>query len=242
MSVESEILRIQHNIANAYAAVAEKGGQVPLQPTSANLAAAVASIPGEVTEFTAGDGISIEENTISVTTPVRDILTEAEFNDLPETQKNDGFYIIDDGLSSSCEVYSTEETVIGTWIDGKPLYRRVIQITSPATTDSYQYYSISSPPPIENVVKIDGVIHASSGYDSPINCYRGDFWCSTQVGNAQIVVQVFGRWLISRPMDIVVEYTKTTDQASSSNSLTASLSHKTAESLGSSVLKEGDST
>lgn len=45
MSVESEILRIQHNIANTYAAVAEKGGEVPLQPTSANLAAAVASIP-----------------------------------------------------------------------------------------------------------------------------------------------------------------------------------------------------
>lgn len=45
MSVESEILRIQHNIANTYAAVSEKGGEVPLHPTSANLAAAVASIP-----------------------------------------------------------------------------------------------------------------------------------------------------------------------------------------------------
>lgn len=45
MSIESEILRIQHNIANTYAAVSEKGGEVPLQPTSANLAAAVASIP-----------------------------------------------------------------------------------------------------------------------------------------------------------------------------------------------------
>lgn len=45
MSVESEILRIQRNVANAYAAVAEKGGKVPLQPNSANLAAAVGSIP-----------------------------------------------------------------------------------------------------------------------------------------------------------------------------------------------------
>lgn len=45
MSVESEILRIQRNIANAYAVAADKGGEVPLQPTSANLAAAVASIP-----------------------------------------------------------------------------------------------------------------------------------------------------------------------------------------------------
>lgn len=45
MSVESEILRIQHNISRAYATVAEKGGQVPLQPTSASLSTAVASIP-----------------------------------------------------------------------------------------------------------------------------------------------------------------------------------------------------
>lgn len=45
MSVESEILRIQHNIANAYATVSQKGGEVPLQPTSANLAAAVSTIP-----------------------------------------------------------------------------------------------------------------------------------------------------------------------------------------------------
>lgn len=51
MSVEGEILRIQHNIAEAYAAVASMGGTVPTQPTSANLASAVASIP------TGGSGI-----------------------------------------------------------------------------------------------------------------------------------------------------------------------------------------
>lgn len=45
MSIESEILRIQHNVADTYAAVAGKGGEVPLQPNSAKLAAAVESIP-----------------------------------------------------------------------------------------------------------------------------------------------------------------------------------------------------
>lgn len=54
MSVESEILRIQHNIANAYAAVSEKGGEVPLQPTSANLAAAVESIQAGGVSLPAG--------------------------------------------------------------------------------------------------------------------------------------------------------------------------------------------
>lgn len=45
MSVESEILRIQRNVAEAYAAVSSKGGTVPTQPTSANLPAAISSIP-----------------------------------------------------------------------------------------------------------------------------------------------------------------------------------------------------
>lgn len=45
MSIESEILRIQKNIADTYGAVADMGGEVPLDPTSANLPAAVRSIP-----------------------------------------------------------------------------------------------------------------------------------------------------------------------------------------------------
>lgn len=47
MSIESEILRIQKNIADAYGAVADMGGAVPLDPSSENLAKAVRSIPAE---------------------------------------------------------------------------------------------------------------------------------------------------------------------------------------------------
>lgn len=72
MSVESEILRIQHNIANAYAAVSDKGGEVPLLPDSDNLAAAIRGIP-----------------------------------------------------CSSQDIYSLEEQVVGRWIDGRPIYRRI---------------------------------------------------------------------------------------------------------------------
>lgn len=71
---------------------------------------------------------------MEVKTPVHDILTQAEYDALTEVQKSKGLYVIDDGNSgsggggssgSSGEVYSTEEVRIGTWIDGKPLYRKV---------------------------------------------------------------------------------------------------------------------
>lgn len=141
--------------------------------------------------------------------------------------------MIEAGGGSAQDIYSTEETRIGTWIDGKPLYRRVVQITSPNATDTYKYYNVPSPSPIETITKIDGVIHASSGFDSPVNCYRGDFWCSTQASTNQIVVRVYGSWLISRPMDIVIEYTKTTDQptVSTAEILTAYLDGFSADDM-----------
>lgn len=46
MSVQSEITRINNNVANAYSAVGSKGGTLPAVQNSANLAAAINSISG----------------------------------------------------------------------------------------------------------------------------------------------------------------------------------------------------
>lgn len=39
------------------------------------------------------------------------------------------------------EIYSTEEQVIGTWVDGKPLYRKVINLTAPICEKDGTYVS-----------------------------------------------------------------------------------------------------
>lgn len=64
--------------------------------------------------------------------PVRAI-TKEEYNALSEEEKNiETAWMVTDANSGSSggsgagEVYSTEETRIGTWIDGKPLYRRTV--------------------------------------------------------------------------------------------------------------------
>lgn len=54
MSVQSEITRITGNIANAYTAVSDKGGTLPAVCNSANLTAAIESIPS------GGHGIPID--------------------------------------------------------------------------------------------------------------------------------------------------------------------------------------
>lgn len=53
------------------------------------------SVPdSDSSEYTAGDGITIESNKISVTTPVKSVLTQTEFEALSEEEKNNGLYFI----------------------------------------------------------------------------------------------------------------------------------------------------
>ena len=72
---------------------------------------------------------------MGVKTPVQGIFTQEEYDALSEEKKSKGLYVIDDGNGGvsgglSREVYSMEETRIGTWIDGKPLYRKCIRTDS----------------------------------------------------------------------------------------------------------------
>ena len=72
---------------------------------------------------------------MEVKTPVQGIFTQEEYDALSEEKKSKGLYVIDDGNGGvsgglSREVYSMEETRIGTWIDGKPLYRKCIRTDS----------------------------------------------------------------------------------------------------------------
>lgn len=77
----------------------------------------------------------LEENVreLSDRTAVRTILTEEEFNALPEDERNSGLYFLAKENASGGNVpsggwyeniYSTKEQRIGTWIDKRPLYRR----------------------------------------------------------------------------------------------------------------------
>ena len=40
------------------------------------------------------------------------------------------------GGGASSEVYSTDEIEIGTWIDGKPIYQKVVRVTLSSTAKS----------------------------------------------------------------------------------------------------------
>lgn len=123
---------------------------------------------------------------------------------------------------TSEEVYSTEETRIGTWIDGKPLYRRA--------KEGVINVSVGAMEPIifdEDVfpIRIDAVAVGVNGYvcslsssprvvtddtDLAETCYVFYYKPTKRV----ILINKTGEFL-NQPYRIVIEYTKTTDEAAS---------------------------
>lgn len=112
------------------------------------------------------------------------------------------------------EVYSTEETVIGTWIDGKPLYRRVHQVTTPSeAANPYGFTDIPIPNTWENI-RPYGFLSDKYNYYMSIP----SVWNATTQGiglaaapGAYLYMTVFHGNFFNRPATIILEYTKTTD-------------------------------
>lgn len=110
------------------------------------------------------------------------------------------------------ENYSTDEQIIGTWIDGKPLYQRTITGTSPSASGDM-------PLGLTNVDKIfidSGYLEAGS-YNyimSMPGYYSGasDF-CSVDImpDKTGVYFQMANARWANRPFVITFKYTKTTD-------------------------------
>lgn len=61
------------------------------------------------------------------------------------------------------ESFSTNEQVIGTWIDGKPLYKKTFQTLVPSITDQYTEIDVTSLN-IDELVDMNGLIETSELY------------------------------------------------------------------------------
>ncbi|RKJ40216.1 tail fiber protein [Acutalibacter sp. 1XD8-33] len=109
--------------------------------------------------------------------------------------------------SSRIGEYSTEEVPIGTWIDGKTVYRMVIQGTSGSVTGSWR--DVKEIPNVENVVSLSFVIWNS---EDNRNC-GNDRECVVGYSSS---TQMLGIYAITQnrtnqPFTALFEYTKTTD-------------------------------
>jgi hypothetical protein len=115
------------------------------------------------------------------------------------------------------ESYSADEARVGTWIDGKPLYQRTLEITVAVTTT---YGDVIIPHGIPNIlqaVEMKGVVTSwtSLGLIAP-SClpmeYNGSkIFCNAWFGNMNIHSYNQGNVAGSYAAKVTLKYTKNTD-------------------------------
>ena len=108
--------------------------------------------------------------------------------------------------------YSTTETRIGTWIDGKPIYRQVISFGAlPNATQKRINHNISN---IDNIVKIDGFTSDGNAFTSIPLVYQGSdsaYNVEMVVTRTEIICGASEDRSRYTSTYVIIEYTKTTD-------------------------------
>lgn len=104
--------------------------------------------------------------------------------------------------------YSTTEKIIGTWIDGKPLYQKTFTGTSSSTADANTDITIADN--VERVIYVWGMQDYGTNNSNPF----GNYFTTNDYQSAWIVTGNILRLrttVTSKPYIVTIQYTKTTD-------------------------------
>lgn len=130
-----------------------------------------------------------------------------------DKEKYDGKEVIitdDYSCENILDIYSTDEIVVGRWIDGKPIYRKVVSTNTSTTANQWVFITEIISNNINNFIKVEGICNINTSsvplpygeVNSQINIVATDGKVRCNVTNATY---------LNKPCIIIVEYTKTTD-------------------------------
>lgn len=108
--------------------------------------------------------------------------------------------------------YSTTEMKIGTWTDGKPIYRRVITFTTPATETDYNIDTSSYN--VNYMLRMYGGIYISGGSTTQIPhviWFGSSYYYTSFRGDTNRIIYRGSSNYGSKQATLILEYTKTTD-------------------------------
>ena len=135
---------------------------------------------------------------------------ENSTGNLEITYITEGLQPIVDLIAASRCVYSSNEQIVGTWIDGSTVYEKTISFTAPS--NSYDYFDIATG--VDSIIDYTGIVDNGNG------SYQNIFYCRADSMNSTYYVmivenngikQVFFRsyTAITATVYITVRYTKT---------------------------------
>lgn len=108
--------------------------------------------------------------------------------------------------------YSTDEQVVGTWIDGKPLYQKTIETQSPSELNT-MVNICSAPTNMDKLISLDGYLYLSNSV-FPVNVYVNStnmIACWIRDQKQSVGMRIGSDAFISVPVIVTLLYTKTTD-------------------------------
>lgn len=126
---------------------------------------------------------------------------------------------VDDSMSSSSINYSTDEKLIGTWIDGKPLYQKTLVNTT--FTSGSTILSVGQIQNVDTLFVVNGfyinqyvdfapkgavMMLTNTGRDTSITSYN-----SYVVFSSDSLIVYYGSTTASSKTVVTVQYTKTSD-------------------------------
>ena len=148
-------------------------------------------------------------------------LTQAEYDALSVETKNNGtIYFITDAVGGSGEFafiqngdcYSTEERMIGCWIDGKPLYQKTWVKTVPNQTGFFEW-SDGVPSDLETVVETSySIRNIGEQGETPWYTSASVYFDAM---NSKISFYFIGNYNAGHPLVFTAKYTKSSDRAGS---------------------------
>lgn len=112
--------------------------------------------------------------------------------------------------------YSTEEQLVGTWIDGKPLYQKTVEFTTPSKSSTQEYSYLPEIPfsSIDKIISVDGWCARVDGWRVPhlFNVGSALLFCfDWNKSNQKIYFYVLTNKTANQPAILTFRYTKTTD-------------------------------
>ena len=108
------------------------------------------------------------------------------------------------------QTYSTDETVIGKWIDGKPIYRKVINSTCPSKSATWA--TISSNLNADEILSYTGYIEFSTSEHKLLAVGTSQFtYFQLNKTSHELQIATNDSGFFGKPIKVIIEYTKTTD-------------------------------
>lgn len=113
---------------------------------------------------------------------------------------------------SSGHAYSTTEQVIGTWIDGKPLYEKTVYLSSLSYDTNWHNvaHNISN---LKRVIYFCGIGMNGDGECFLMNSYRPSLTQGIVIAITETNIRYMNNWQDDNSMTayVTIQYTKTTD-------------------------------